>query len=203
MIIHTRRSAFPPRAEHCNREMDKGPKNPISSSFQVRKGLLSRSEKKSRIFLFLELAVGTGVEDSLPFIGWSHLPGVVCHSLVPTSRAAPVNHRSLELRSFLHRQRHGCPQFVKHNWGFHNLPLKVSHIDGEATAGTGDRILSPGQRQDRAAIWTEIQVRLKAGADAGEVHDGGWSRTGKERRLLTNESSSLPTEGSFLFCPWT
>lgn len=54
MVIHTGRSAFPLQTEHCNREMDKGPKNPISSSFQVRKGLLSRSDKKSRIFLLLE-----------------------------------------------------------------------------------------------------------------------------------------------------
>lgn len=37
------------------------------------------------------LAVGTGVEDGLPFISGAHLSGVVCHSLVPTSRAAPVN----------------------------------------------------------------------------------------------------------------
>ena len=36
-----------------------------------------------------------------------------------------THHGSLELRSFLHRQRHGCAQFVKHNWGLHNLPLKV------------------------------------------------------------------------------
>lgn len=37
------------------------------------------------------LAVDTGIEDSLPFISWTHLSGVVRHSLMTTSRASPVN----------------------------------------------------------------------------------------------------------------
>lgn len=36
-----------------------------------------------------------------------------------------THHGSLELGPFLHRHRHGCPQFVEHDAGVHDLPLEV------------------------------------------------------------------------------
>lgn len=126
--------------------------------------------KKSRVFLLLEPAAGTGVEDRLPLVRGAHLPGVVGHSLVATSRAAPVNHGSLELRPFLRRRRRGRPRLVEHDAAAHRPALEVSHRDAEGAANTGDRVLRPGQRQDGAAVRTEVQVRLEPGAGARAVH---------------------------------
>lgn len=84
-------------------------------------------------------------------------------------------------------------------------PPLTPHVDGEATARTDDRILSSGQGQDRAAIRTEIQVRLKAGAGAGAVHGGHavecWK--GNDQFVSTPESRTLPTQGASLVCPRT
>lgn len=65
----------------------------------------------------------------------------------------------------------------------------TSHVDGEATASTSDCIMSPWQWQDRAAIRTEIQVRLEAGAVAGEVHDRRVGEGCEGKRLLTKDST--------------
>jgi len=57
--------------QNISTRMDKGSKNPISLTVQRREEgeLLSCPEKKSRVFLLLEPAVGTSVEDRLPLVG--------------------------------------------------------------------------------------------------------------------------------------
>lgn len=163
-----------------------------------------RRKKKSRVFLLQEPAVGTGIEDCVPLTGWAHLSGVLGHSFVSTSRAAPLNHGSLELEPFLHWHRHGCPQFVEHDTGVHDLPLKVLHGDTEATANTGDRVLCPRQWQEGATIRTQVQVRLEPGAGLCVVHDVPGAEAPKAAPLLdwaSGPSSSPPPCTHGAHCP--
>lgn len=113
----------------------------------------------SRILLLLIPAVYTGEEDSLSLICRSHLPGVVNHPFFIATRAASVNHRSLQVRVLLFLQRYcWLLHRVEDNCWADHLAWELCYRDAEGAAGAADCVLYYWKRKHISTFWAEVGI---------------------------------------------